>query len=128
MNDRWERDNGLNATIVDGTGNRAGDAFSNIDEYTADTAANDGGDYFRITSISNNAVYFGSSDARWYTLLGCTNLVGANWQLLFEVTTYIRTGHVTRQWLLCKTLCRGAETCRCKRCFAEPGTVHPRQH
>ncbi len=60
--------------------NYDGDAFSNVEEQIADTDEADSDDYFHVTAISNGTVYFDSSNARWYTLLGCTNLLSCNWK------------------------------------------------
>ena len=57
-----------------------GDAMDDGDETIADTDPLNSNDYFRVTSISNGMVFFDSSNARWYTLLGCTNLVSSDWK------------------------------------------------
>jgi len=53
----------------------------------ADTDGSDSNDYFRVTAFSPSTgsgqaggiVFFDSSNARWYTLLGSTNLVSNDW-------------------------------------------------
>ncbi len=57
-----------------------GDTRTDGDEYIADTGILNSNDYFRVTSFSNGVVFFDSSNARWYTLLGCTNLLSNDWK------------------------------------------------
>ena len=57
-----------------------GDAASDWNEHVADTDPTDSNDWFRISGLSNGMVFFDSSDARWYTLFGCTNLVSNDWK------------------------------------------------
>lgn len=59
--------------------NYDGDLFSNAEEYIADTDATDANDYFRISGINSNTVYFDSSSSRLYTLLWKTNLLVDAW-------------------------------------------------
>jgi len=79
MTDGWETDNGLNLALNDATANPDTDPFDNREEYIADTDPLNSNDWFRVTSISNGVVFFDSSNARWYTLLGSTNLVSNDW-------------------------------------------------
>ncbi len=84
MSDDWEhRHRLLPLDPSDAVGNPDTDAFTNLQEYIADTDPNDGGCYFRIVSFTNappGTVAFTSSVARVYTLLGCTNLSVDIWQ------------------------------------------------
>lgn len=59
-----------------------GDPMTDGEEFIADTDPTDSNDYFRITAISNgppSTVYFDSSSSRWYTMVGCSNLIDAVW-------------------------------------------------
>lgn len=59
-----------------------GDSATDYGEHVADTDPTDEDDVFRITGISNNSpvtVYFMSSSSRWYTMIGCSNLVNGVW-------------------------------------------------
>jgi hypothetical protein len=69
--------------------NYDGDAFSNEEEYIADTDAADETDFFRIESVTNNTVHFNSSSSRQYTLFASTNLVDGIWT---PVGTRLGTG------------------------------------
>ena len=80
MADSWEATGGLSPTnAADVSGNLDGDAFGNYDEYIADTSPNNAADFFQIVEIDGSTVFFDSSDARLYTLLSTTNLVGGQW-------------------------------------------------
>ncbi len=68
--------------FISDTADTDGDGSPDGDEQIADTDSTDSNDWFRVTSISNGIVYFDSSNARWYTLLGCTNLVSNDWKPL----------------------------------------------
>jgi len=81
LGDAWElRSFGDLTTSSGGSGNVDNDPQTDYQEYIADTLGGDSNDWFRVTSISNGIVYFDSSNARWYTLLGCTNLLSNDWK------------------------------------------------
>jgi hypothetical protein len=75
----WEADHNLNPAVDDRSENMDNDSFDNFEEYIADTDPTDPNDGFQILEVSNNVVFFNSSDARRYTLLGCTNLISKDW-------------------------------------------------
>lgn len=80
--DFWESLYFGNPTNASASGNPDTDPFSNLTEYISDTDPTDSNDWFRIVAFSNSpesTVYFDSSAARRYTLLGCTNLTGSAW-------------------------------------------------
>lgn len=82
MDDLWENDHGLTVGVDDSAGNPDNDPHSNVDEFIADTDPTDSNDYFRITYItvaSPPVVSFESSSNRWYTLVGCSNLIEGGW-------------------------------------------------
>jgi PKD repeat protein len=80
MLDAWEIAYALDPTnAFDATGNLDGDLHNNIQEFIADTDPNNPNDWFRIEGFDGTSILFDSSDARWYTLLGCTNLVEGVW-------------------------------------------------
>ena len=56
-----------------------GDSSSDYNEYIADTSPTNPADFFQILKIDGSTVSFDSSDARLYTLLSTTNLVGGQW-------------------------------------------------
>jgi hypothetical protein len=75
----WEADHNLNPAVDDRSENMDNASFDNFEDYIADTDPTDPNDGFQILEVSNNVVFFNSSDARRYTLLGCTNLVSKDW-------------------------------------------------
>ncbi len=81
LGDDWERRSFSNlTTTAGGTSNIDNDPHTDQQEYIADTLGGDSNDYFRVTSLSNGVVYFDSSSNRFYTLLGCTNLLSNDWK------------------------------------------------
>ncbi len=62
------------------TNNFDSDSHNNMQEFISDTDPTDSNDWFRVTSFSNRIVFFDSSNTRWYTLLGCTNLLSNDWK------------------------------------------------
>ena len=56
------------------------DTFSDAEEHIADTGSLDSNDWFRITGVEGASVFFDLSSNRWYTLLGCTNLLSDDWK------------------------------------------------
>jgi len=80
LGDAWEiRSFGNLTTTSGGTNNVDQDPFTDYQEYIADTLGGDSNDYFRITAISNQTIFFNSSSNRLYTLLGCSNLTSNVW-------------------------------------------------
>ncbi len=65
---------------LNATADSDGDTMTDGDEQISDTDPTDSNDWFRITGVSGGSVFFDSSNARWYTLLGCTNLVSNAWK------------------------------------------------
>ena len=62
--------------------NTDADAYTDYQEYVADTDGADSNDYFRITAVttaSSVTVYFDSSSNRWYTMEGRANLIEGTW-------------------------------------------------
>lgn len=60
------------------------DGITDADEAIADSDAYNSNDWFRITGISSNTVYFNSSPNRQYTLFGSTNLNEDAWEPLSD--------------------------------------------
>jgi hypothetical protein len=83
MLDVWEDEHGLNPKdAADATLNPDRDPHNNREEHIADTDPRDGSDYLRITNITHASpvtVWFDSSSNRWYTMIGCSNLLDSAW-------------------------------------------------
>ena len=70
-------------------GDSDGDSVTDGDEKIADTDMLDSNDWFHVSSISNDTVFFQSSDARQYTLYWSTNLISGQWS---EVSSQMGAG------------------------------------
>ncbi len=80
MPNGWEADHNLNPAVDDRAENPDADSFDNFEEYIADTDPTNPNDGFRVTDAGSGVVFFESSNARWYTLLGSTNLLSNDWK------------------------------------------------
>jgi hypothetical protein len=78
--DAWEIDRLGNTTLSDGTGNQDGDAFTDLQEYIADTHPADSNSYLWVaiapsTNIGIMELSFPSSSLREYWIESTTNLI-----------------------------------------------------
>ena len=99
MPNGWEQAHGLdpfNPYGADGaSGNPDGDAFTNLQEYYADTYPRDATSYFQIDSVANLpplTMTFQSSSNRIYSLCWATNLSGAAWAVVPGQSNVAGTG------------------------------------
>jgi uncharacterized repeat protein (TIGR01451 family) len=82
--DDYEIRYGFNPLAPNGSANNDGDAFSNFEEYIADTDPTNSASCFSVAEINFSSgttwtIWFNSSSNRVYTLLGSADLSPASW-------------------------------------------------